>query len=80
MNKLRTTSFWLGLSSGVVLILDCLSKIIGLDLYSKEVEVVVLSVCSILVTIGIVTKKKVDDNKDSTKEELLEEIDENLKK
>jgi len=78
-NKLRTTSFWLGLSSAIVLILDCISGIVGFELYSKEVETIILTICSVLVTIGIITKKNEGD-KETSKEELLEEIDESIKK
>lgn len=78
-NKLRTTSFWLGLSSAIVLILDCISGIVGFELYSKEVETIILTICSVLVTIGIITKKNESD-KETSKEELLEEIDESIKK
>ena len=74
-NKLKTTSFWLGLSGVVVIILESISTIIGIDLYPKVVEGIVLSICSILVTIGIVTKKNEGDKENTTKEELLKEID-----
>ena len=79
LNKLRTTSFWLGLSSAAVLVLDCISSIVGFELYSKEVETVILTICSVLVTIGIVTKKS-ESEKEVSKEELLEDIDESIKK
>lgn len=79
-NKLKTTSFWLGLSGAIVLILECISDIIGLELYSKQVESIILSICSILVTIGIVTKRNVSDKTETSKEELLEEIDESIEK
>ena len=74
-NKLKTTSFWLGLSGVIVIILESVSSIIGIDLYPKVVEGIVLSICSILVTIGIVTKKNEGDKANTTKEELLKEID-----
>lgn len=74
-NKIKTTSFWLGLSGVIVIILESVSSIIGIDLYPKVVEGIVLSICSILVTIGIVTKKNEGDKENTTKEELLKEID-----
>lgn len=74
-NKLRTTSFWLGLGGAIVLIMDSLSSILGLELYPKVVEGIVVSVCSILVTIGIITKKNENDKEDSSKEDLLKEIE-----
>ena len=66
-NKIRTTSFWLGLGASIVLILECLSQVIGIELYSNDVEGIVTSICSILVMLGIITKKNVNDNKESSK-------------
>lgn len=79
-NKLKTTSFWLGLSAALVIILDTITELLGIKLYSNEVESVILSICSILVTIGIVTKRKVTDEKEVDKKELLEDIEESMKK
>jgi len=79
-SKLRTTSFWLSVSAAIVLVLDSLTNIFGVKLYSKEVEVIILSICSILVTIGIITKRNVTDTKEVDKEEFLEDIEESIKK
>lgn len=73
-NKIRTTSFWLGLSGAIVIILETISNILGLNLYSKEIESIILSICSVLVMVGIITKKNVTDEKESSSEDLLEEI------
>ena len=73
-NKIRTTSFWLGLSGAIVIILETISNIFGLNLYSKEIESIILSICSALVMVGIITKKNVSDEKESSSEDLLEEI------
>ena len=72
--KFRTTSFWLGLSGAVVIVLETLSNIIGINLYSKEVEAIILSICSALVMLGIVTKKNVSDENETSTKDLLEEI------
>ena len=72
--KFRTTSFWLGLSGAVVIVLETLSNIIGIDHYSKEVEAIILSICSALVMLGIVTKKNVSDENETSTKDLLEEI------
>lgn len=76
-NKIRTTSFWLGLSGAIVIILETVSKVVGLNLYSKEIESIILSICSALVMVGIITKKNVTDEKNSSSEDLLEEINKN---
>lgn len=77
MQKFKTTTFWLGLCGAIVIVLEAISGAFGINLYSKEIESIVLSICSALVMLGIVTKKNSGDSKESTKTELLEEIDKN---
>ena len=72
--KLKTTSFWLGLSGALFVVLDTISKIVGLNLYSKEVESIILAVCSFLIMVGFITKRNETETSDSSKEELLEDI------
>lgn len=78
--KFKTTAFWLGLCAGVVIILDTISSVFGINLYSKEIECVIMSICSALVMMGIITKKNIDDEKDSSKDELIDEINNNKNK
>jgi len=75
--KFRTTTFWLGLCGAIVIVLEAISSAFKINLYSQEVESIVLSICSALVMLGIITKKDSSDEKEYTKEELLDEIDEN---
>lgn len=72
--KIRTTSFWLELSGAVVIILETISSVLGINSYSKEVESIILAVCSVLVVLGIITKKDVSDEKESSSKDLLEDI------
>ena len=78
--KFKTTAFWLGLCAGLVIILDTISGVFGINLYSKEIECVIMSICSALVMMGIITKKNIDDKKDSSKDELIDEINNNKNK
>lgn len=78
--KFKTTSFWLGLSGAIVIVLETISSILGLELYSKQIETIVLSICSALVMLGIITKKDVSDEKESSKEDLLNEINDEINK
>ena len=74
--KLKTTSFWLGLSGAVVIAVDAISQLFGVSIPSAEVESVIITICSILVMLGIVTKKNVKDNTAYSKDELLIELQE----
>ncbi len=74
-NRLKTTSFWFGISSAIIVLLDSLSKVFGLSISSSLVEDIIFSVLSILILIGFVTKKSVGE-KETSSQELLEEIQE----
>lgn len=77
--KIRTTSFWLGLCGAIVIVLETLSNVLGLNLHSKEVESVILSICSALVMLGIITKKNENDESNSSSQDLLDEINKDKK-
>ena len=72
--KIKTTSFWLGFSSAIVLIVDCVAGLFGVDVSSGAIEDVLLTICSVLVVVGFVTKKTINDVSDTSKEELLLEL------
>lgn len=72
--KLKTTSFWLGLCGAVVLIVECVADIFNIKICSDIIENIVVTICSVLVMLGIVTKKNVGDTQVSSKEDLLQEI------
>ena len=78
-SKFRTTTFWLGLCGAIVIILESISGAFGINLYSSAIESIILSICSALVMLGIITKKDVGDSTRS-KDDLLEEIDKNRDK
>lgn len=78
--KIKTTSFWLTLSGAVVMLLDTISNIIGLDLYSKKVESIILAICTFLVMTGVITKKDVYDPEPKNSDELLDDINDEINK
>ena len=74
--KFRTTTFWLGLCGAIIIVLESISSAFKINLYSQEIKSIILSICSALVMLGIVTKKDTS-KEDLTKDELLDEIDKN---
>ena len=78
--KIKTTSFWLTLSGAGVMLLDTISNIIGLDLYSKKVESIILAICTFLVMTGVITKKDVSDPEPKNSDELLDDINDEINK
>ena len=73
--KFRTTTFWLGLSGAIVIVLETISSVFGINLYSKQVESIIMSICAALVMLGIITKRSVNDKEEISKTDLLEDID-----
>lgn len=72
--RLKTTSFWIGLSGVLVVIVDSISEIFNLHIVSEVVECVVLFIASVLVLLGIVTKKNISDKEDVDESDLLNEL------
>ena len=56
MNKFKTYAFWVALSSAVVILVQSLGKLLGVEIESVIIENVIMSICGILVVLGIVTK------------------------
>ncbi|MBQ7351614.1 MAG: hypothetical protein IJW59_01935 [Clostridia bacterium] len=72
--KIKTLSFWLGVGASIILILDCVSEIFGFAIKSEIVQNIIVTICSVLVLLGVITKKNIGDSIDSTSEELMQEI------
>ncbi|MBE5757466.1 MAG: hypothetical protein E7345_00860 [Clostridiales bacterium] len=73
-DKLKTTSFWLELSGIIGLIVNAISGILDIKIYSDGIQDLVLAICAILISFGFVSKKKVSDSQNSSTEELLDDI------
>ena len=73
--KLKTTSFWLGVGSSVVIILSCIADLFGFVVCAEQVEKIIVSICSVLVMLGIITKKQTTDTESLKKDELIAEIE-----
>lgn len=71
--KIKTTSFWLGLSSAVVVFAGAIASIFGVRISSSVIEDVIMAICSVLICLGFVNKKSTD-GEEVSKEELLNEI------
>lgn len=78
-DKLKTTSFWLELSGIIGLIVNAISGILDIKIYSDGIQDLVLAICAILISFGFVSKKKVSDSQNSSAEELLDDINKDNK-
>ena len=73
-NKIKSLSFWFELSGIIVLIIDSLSNLFGLQIYSTDVADIITTICIILISFGVITKKEEKDTQEISKTELLNEV------
>ena len=62
--KMKSYSFWVALSSAIVVLLNALGRAFGFSIPNQVVEDVILAIASLLVVLGVVnmnTKNKGDD-------------------
>ena len=50
-DKIKTSSFWLGVGGAIVLIINCLSDLFGFAICTDQVESVIVAICSVVVKI-----------------------------
>lgn len=63
-NKIKSYAFWVALSSAVVILVQSIGKLFGLNVEGGIIENVIMSICGVLVVLGIVTKSdNAEDNK-----------------
>lgn len=64
MNRFKTYAFWLALSSAIVILVQSLGKLFGFEIESSVIENVIMSICGVLVVLGIVTKNPENNEKE----------------
>ena len=77
--KIKTTSFWLGVCGAIVIIADSITSIFGVSICTENIENIILSICSVLVLLGFITKKNIG-GEDLSKDELLDDLQTNFPK
>lgn len=81
--RIRTYSFWTGLSASVVLLINAIAKCFGFSVDNSLVEDIIMSVCGVLVAVGFVcapkSQKTDTTNTDKIKDEQTEALDEEEK-
>lgn len=60
--NIRTYSFWVGLSGALVMLAQSVAKLFGAEVESSLVENIVMSICGVLVVLGIVAKPESSEN------------------
>ena len=79
--KIKKYSFWTGLSAAVIMLLTALGKCFGFSIDNKIVEDIIMSICSVLVALGIVCVPKKENTSQTTKtSQLKTEEDDSIEK
>ena len=76
-NKIKTTSFWLEIIGVIMVIIETISSTFNLNLYSNTIQSLLMVVGSLLVILGVVTKKNVNDEVVYSKDDLLDDFEVN---
>lgn len=66
--RIKKYSFWTGLAASLVVLMNVISKAFGFSIDNKLVEDIVMSICGVLMALGIVCRPtKKDLQKEDTK-------------
>lgn len=71
--KIRTYSFWTGLSAAVVMLLNAIAKCFGFSIDDSLVEDIIMSICGVLVAVGFVCAPKSQKTDTLNTEESIDE-------
>ena len=63
MKLLKSYKFWVALSGAVGVLVVQISKLFGLKIEASGVEEIIMSICGILVVLGIIEKPKDEEIK-----------------
>lgn len=78
-NKIKSYSFWTGLSAAVIMLANAIAKCFGFSINDQMIEDIIMSICGVLVAFGVVCLPIKKDTEETTKidENSNEEIVEN---
>lgn len=77
--KVKSYSFWTGLSASVVILIESIASIFGAQVDEEIITNLVMAVCGVLVMLGIVVMP-VTENKTNADAEETKEIDDQTDK
>ena len=62
MKRVKTYAFWVALSGAVVILVQSIANLFGFSVDSSTIENVIMSICGVLVVLGIVVNpSKIND-------------------
>ena len=54
--RIKKYSFWTGLAASLVVLMNVISKALGFSIDNKRVEDIIMSICGVLMALGIVCR------------------------
>lgn len=75
-DKIKSYSFWTALSASIILLVNSIGNLFGFKIEETLISNIVMSVCGVLVVLGVVNSPK---NKEQKIEKQTQTIEENLK-
>lgn len=80
-NKFKSYTFWVSLSSALVILVQSIAQLFGFSFETSIVENIIMAVCGVLVVLGIVNKPAQKNTEDEVVQDQTESetcnIDEN---
>lgn len=68
MNKFKTYAFWIALSGAVIIFIQSVGDLFGFTIDGGLIENVIMSICGIMVVLGIVSKPTLEQKTDRVEE------------
>jgi len=75
MKKFRNYSFWIALTGTIVILVQSIGNIFGFEIQNGVIENLIMSICGVLVVLGIVIKPKDNPNTDEENSTKNKDID-----
>ena len=66
-DRIKSYGFWTALSASIVLLVQAIGRCFGFQVEEHLVSDIIMSVCGVLVVLGIVVMPKKDNSSESTK-------------
>ena len=78
-DRIKTYNFWTTLSAALILLLEALGRCFGFEIPNAIVNDIIMSICGVLVVLGVVTAPKKETKNQEVKKETPEEENNNCK-
>ena len=75
MKKIRSYSFWVSLTSAIIILLQSFGKIFGFEIENSKIENLIMAICGVLVVFGVVVMPNNNSNKTLSEEIETDDVE-----